>query len=180
MVNVPSDSPLEKASFFLCKCLSIADISLIGSRDRCPLTPYTCLDWSYVDLRSDSIVAVNSCMYQSCWVWKTLFYWSHSFLPTLTIPWTPLLHRSLTPKGRGLKKTSHFGLSSPTSYSLLIAWLRIYVLFPISCKRLLNDDWRGSLSKKEKLWNFQINVYNLKNIIPIEVTQTYKTKYRMF
>lgn len=115
LINPVSHSP-GKNRFF--PSLAVINCEqLLGSRwDFVPTHPALCWDVAWLELVQVAYMLPQSLspyVPQSCWVWKTLFLWSH-ISPAPTIFLHHLLHRFLNLEGRAMINTSHLGMSTFT------------------------------------------------------------------
>lgn len=112
MVNIPSDALLEKTHFSLCPWVSIINIFLVQS-GLCVHSP---LVESHLAV-SCVVYCTYFCVHHYCCIEKILFPWSLQSPPALKIFLHPLLHRSLSPEGKVLMKTSHLVFRSCKSFA---------------------------------------------------------------
>lgn len=128
MTDIPSEA-LLKNLFSLCHLLSIAFSFLLRGRILCPLTLLGVRLTSGLNM-CKSCTCCNSLIEFMCrsilLCLEILFPWSHPSSP-LAFTVFPFPHRSLRPKKRNLRKTSHLGENAPT-------FLPFYTLF--SCRFL--------------------------------------------
>lgn len=148
MVNVHSETPLEKANFSFASRYELQIVSWLGIEAHIYsplLVLWHHLTWTCAGLMHVVIVSVCSYIHQFCCVLKMLISWSH-MSPLAHIIFLPSLpHWFLNLEGRVLK-TSLLGLSASKSFILCtFSNCRSLCLFPSTARRSFYDDWNIDL-----------------------------------